>query len=73
MPDDEAPDLQCAICHCVPEDAPPVRFAPCTRCDRSYCRGCLERWLTDYNASCPTCRTSVKVMMIGDVETVVCV
>ncbi|CAF4028771.1 unnamed protein product [Adineta steineri] len=46
-------NLQCIICN-EPFIDPVV-----TACHHSFCRQCLDKWLQNYNSTCPTCREKI--------------
>mmetsp|Transcript_6604 Transcript_6604/g.16483 ORF Transcript_6604/g.16483 Transcript_6604/m.16483 type:complete len:912 (-) Transcript_6604:134-2869(-) len=52
-------DEVCPVCqHSLGEtgDGGIVELVECSHC---FCRGCIKKWLTEYNNTCPTCRTLV--------------
>ena len=49
----------CAICQQIFKAPRYVRTLPCHG-KHIYCSGCIEKWVTQYSADCPSCRTSLQ-------------
>lgn len=56
-------NYKCTVCN------DPFNSPTTTPCDHTYCRECIERWLSEGYATCPSCRHPLSVEQLQPVTT----